>query len=400
MNNKFCFYKLKYIVQELNGYVMFVYIDESGNTGQNIADKTAPFFYHLATISKYNLDLDLNKRIRTFLHNHNKSELHATTDFLLLEKLSAIILQILKENNVYFFYAEIEKSYLAYAKLYDTIFDNVENSGARWSSYQIRPLRLMLLSNLIGIVDENIAFDFYKNCLMAQSQQQANDYLRRTCKLILKETYKLKDLRSKQIIEDAINGAMSFSSDITMFENKKQNKWRHLPHIVSFFPMLNAISEYSKKNKSRVHRIIHDEQEQVQLVMAEIHEIAAKIGKNGNVLNLRENGKFDFTKIPEKTFEMKDSKKSFGIQITDICLYILSHKEPDVFCEPQKYELYNYIQTHLVDKFIFTKDMLLFETNILYNQIMNTYISEEQLKAGKQYVKKMDVDFYKNLEKK
>lgn len=43
--------------------------------------------------------------------------------------------------------------------------------------------------------------------------------------------------------------------------------------------------------------------------------------------------------------------------------------------------------------------MLLFETNILYNQIMNTYISEEQLKAGKQYVKKMDVDFYKNLEK-
>ena len=77
---------------------------------------------------------------------------------------------------------------------------------------------------------------------------------------------------------------MSFSSDITMFENKKQNKWRHLPHIVSFFPMLNAISEYSKKNKSRVHRIIHDEQEQVQLVMAEIHEIAAKIAISAKTL--------------------------------------------------------------------------------------------------------------------
>ena len=379
---------------------MFVYIDESGNTGQNIADKTAPFFYHLATISKYNLDLDLNKRIRTFLHNHNKSELHATTDFLLLEKLSAIILQILKENNVYFFYAEIEKSYLAYAKLYDTIFDNVENSGARWSSYQIRPLRLMLLSNLIGIVDENIAFDFYKNCLMAQSQQQSNDYLRRTCKLILSETYKLKDPRSKQIIEDAIKGAMSFSSDITMFEEKKQDRWRHLPHTVSFAPMLNAISEYSKKNKSRVHRIIHDKQEQVQHVIAEIHEIAAKIGKNGNVLDLHENGKVDFTRIPEKTFEMKDSKKSFGIQITDICLYILSHKEPNIFYEPHKYELYNYMQTHLVNSFIFTKDMLLFEIKILYNQIMNTNLSEEQLKDGEKIVGEMEKDFYGKLSNK
>ena len=54
-----------------------------------------------------------------------------------------------KNNNVSFYYTEIEKSYLAYAKLFDTLFDNVENLSSRWIAYQLRPLRLMLLSNLI-----------------------------------------------------------------------------------------------------------------------------------------------------------------------------------------------------------------------------------------------------------
>lgn len=376
---------------------MFVFIDESGNSGKDMANKNCPIFYHLATLSKYNLDLDLNKRLHKFITDHSLNELHSAENPELLEELAPIILQELKDNNVSFYYAEVEKSYLAYAKLYDTIFDNIENKGVRWTAYQIRPLRLMLLCNLIGIVDENIAIDFYKNCLIASSQQQANDYLKRTCKLILAETYRLKDFRTKQIIEDALNGAKYFSSDITMFEKSKQDRWRHLPHIVSFLPMLNAISVYSRKHNSKVQRIIHDEQEQVQHVITEMHSIAAQAGASGVVWNLRENGSLDFTRIPEKSFEMKDSTKSYGIQITDICLYILTHGEPDFYFEPHKYELYNYINNHLIDRFIFSKRMLYFEASFWYNKIMNANLSSEQIEFGKQFVKRMDEEFYKNL---
>lgn len=282
---------------------MFVYIDESGNSGQNMADKDSPIFYHLATLSKYNLDLDLNKRLRTFITEYSLNELHSAETPELLEDLAPIVLQELKDNNVSFYYAKVEKSYLAYAKLFDTIFDNVENHGVRWTAYQLRPLRLMLFCNLIGIVDEKIAIDFYKNCLIASSQQQANDYLKRTCKLILAETYRLKDFRTKQIIEDAVNGAKYFSSDITMFEKCRQDRWRHLPHIVSFLPMLNAISIYSRKHNSKVQRIIHDEQEQVQHVITEMHSIAAHAGASGVIWDLRENGSLDFTRIPEKVLK-------------------------------------------------------------------------------------------------
>lgn len=376
---------------------MFVFIDESGNSGQNMADKDSPFFYHLALLSKYNIDLDLNGRIKKLLKSHSLDELHGAEISNLLDELSPTILQELKDNNASFYYAEVEKSYLAYAKLYDTLFDNEENLGARWSAYQLRPLRLMLLCKFIGIVDEAVAIDFYKNCLIARSRQQANDYLRSTCKLILSETYRLKDFRTKQIIEDALNGAKNFSSDITMFEKSKQDRWRHLPHIVSFLPMLNAISVYSRKHNSKVQRIIHDEQEQVQHVITEMYSIAAQSGARGVVWDLRENGSLDFKRIPEKSFEMKDSENSYGIQLTDICLYLITHGEPDSFFEPHKYELYKYIYEHLIDKFIFSKQMLFSEASFWYNKIMNTNFSQEQIEFGKNFVKKMDDDFYERL---
>ena len=182
-----------------------------------------------------------------------------------------------------------------------------------------------------------------------------------------------------------------------MFEKSKQDRWRHLPHIVSFLPMLNAISVYSKQHNSKVQKIIHDAQEQVQHAITEMHEIAAKSGKTGAVWDLRENGSLNFTRIPENSFEMKDSTKSYGIQITDVCLYILTHDEPDSFFEPHKYELYNYINKHLIDRFIFSKKMLYFEASLWYNKIMNANLSQDQIEFGKDFVKKMDDKFYERL---
>ena len=143
--------------------------------------------------------------------------------------------------------------------------------------------------------------------------------------------------------------------------------------------------------------IIHDEQLQVQHAITQMHEIAVQSGSTGKVWDLHENGSLDFTRIPEKSFEMKDSTKSYGIQITDVCLYILTHGEPDSYFEPNKYQLYNYINTHLVDRFIFSKKMLFIETSLWYNKIMNANLSIEQIEYGKQFVKKMDEEFYKNL---
>ena len=41
--------------------------------------------------------------------------------------------------------------------------------------------------------------------------------------------------------------------------------------------------------------------------------------------------------------------------------------------------------------------MLFFETSLWYNKIMNSNLSQEQIKFGKDFVKKMDDEFYERL---
>lgn len=152
---------------------MFAYIDEAGNTGKNNADKIQPIFSYMTLASKINLDLDLDNIIRNIFSKFNISELHGAEQNELIELYASDVLKLLRKNSVSFCTSIVEKDFLSYAKLYDTIFDNVENKGARFQTYQIRPLRLFMLSNLCGITPVEIAHDFYENCLFANNEDQA-----------------------------------------------------------------------------------------------------------------------------------------------------------------------------------------------------------------------------------
>lgn len=374
---------------------MFVYIDESGSTGRNIADENRPQFYHLALLSRN--DLDSDERIKDFLNGHKIEELHSVEKPSVLESASSIILQILEENNASFFFGEVKKTFFAYAKIFDTLFDNEENIGARWETYQVAPLRLMLFWNFIQFLDEKIAVDFYKNCLMASSQQQADECLRKICKQILAVTYKLPDDRCRQIIEDAINGAKYYGSNISIFEADKQNRWRNLPHIVSFGPMLNAISLYAKEHDIKVQKILHDEQGQVHHALIEIYNDAAAQGLNGIPLSLKENGKFDFTQIPSDCFEMKNSKTSYGIQTADVCLYVLIHQLQNPNYESNKYKLCSYIVKHTIDHFEFSEKTLFDAISDWERRFSRIKLSPEDIEKGEQIVKKMEKQFYDRL---
>jgi hypothetical protein len=93
---------------------------------------------------------------------------------------------------------------MSYAKLYDILFDNIENKGARFQTYQIRELRLFLLSNLMEIVPVEVAHSFYEECLFAKSEEKAIEALKDSCDKILSNIHLAKDERTKHIISDAV----------------------------------------------------------------------------------------------------------------------------------------------------------------------------------------------------
>ena len=145
---------------------MFVYIDESGNSGKNLKDNNQPYFFHMAMVSKRNIQDD--KRFIRILEENSINELHASEYKGNREYTNDCIKRIIQENDCYFAIIHIEKSFLAYAKFYDSLFDPYENKRARYQFYYCRPLKMMMLSNFLTLVPKEIMFDFYEKCLLSK----------------------------------------------------------------------------------------------------------------------------------------------------------------------------------------------------------------------------------------
>ncbi len=373
---------------------MFVYIDESGHTGKNSKDPAQPVFHYMAAASLKNLDLDLDGRFKKILKQNGISEIHGAVNFNKIEDYAADILKILRSNSVSFFYTIIEKDCMAYAKLYDTIFDNVENKGVRFQAYQVRTLRLMLLGMIIEMVPVDVAHKFYEECLFSKSESDAISVLIDTCNVILSKVHMVRDERAREIIIDAAKWAIKNPSALTTFNADKQNRWAHLPHIAGFLPLMNMLSSYSNEHKSPIMRITHDNQDQLRKVLNEIHRVASD-PNNLKTVNLGENGTIELTEIKNTVFDLRDSATSFGLQTVDICLYVLSHTdkiEQNSIDWPNANALLEYVVSHTSPYFL-TKENLISEAKERYERIMNAPLTEEDIARGQKTVDDWERDF-------
>ncbi|MDR0374888.1 MAG: DUF3800 domain-containing protein [Treponema sp.] len=198
-----------------------------------------------------------------------------------------------------------------------------------------------------------------------------------TCKQILELSDNSLDERSRQLISDPLKWVINNPKDITTYNTRKVDRWRYLPNVVTFLPMLDMFARCAKSMNSRVNKIVHDEQNQMKKIFIEIH----KLTSNKNVpekWDLRENGYFYLKTIKESTFEMKTSSVSPGLQLVDICLYLICHKEiilQNKQINPNTAYLLMYIVTH-GKSFDFTLNGFLRESNELHKKIMTIPFKE------------------------
>jgi hypothetical protein len=373
---------------------MFAFIDESGHTGKKISDSSQSNFYSLGLLSRYNPDVFLKSGIETICSTNHITELHGAELGPKIENIAGPLLSLLKIISPKFFLAEVDKDYLALTKVFDTLFDNVENPGVRHHTYQIRPFRILLLYKLAAVVEKSVAFKFYEDCLFASSEEKAMETLIETCDKILEQVHILPDARSRELITDALTWAKDHPIAITAFNTRKIDRWRHLPNVVTFLPMLNMFSKYSKKYNSKVNKIIHDEQNQVKEIFKEIHALASR--KDGvERLDLRENGYILLKNLRESVFEMKSSDSSPGLQIVDICLYVFCHRDFILRNHQENPYTFNLL-TYIIDSgsyFDFTLDGFIKESNELYEKIMSLPLTEEEIENGEKILEDMETNW-------
>ena len=305
---------------------MFAYIDEAGHTGKNLSDPIQKEFYTLGMVSKYNIDIMFKDQFDRLCHYLHVDELHAVEMGENIEAIAEFIILVFRKASPCFSLCIVEKEYLAIAKLFDTIFDSYENIGARSHVYNVRPLRLLLLGKLCFVTPIKTAIMFYEKCLFAQDQKEANDTLIEVCNEIIDNLSMLPDQRSKELIGDALNWAKSNPSAITTYNTRREDRWKHLPNIVTFLPMLDQIARIAKRKGANVNKIIHDEQQQMRNNFLKMHQLVSD-RKRPDIWDMRDNGYYLLANLKDSVFEMKSSKSSPGIQIVDICLYVFTHRD-------------------------------------------------------------------------
>ena len=219
---------------------MYAYIDESGNSGSNLRDPHQPYFYHMALLSSYNLDLD--KKFQELLREFNIHEIHASQQKNLIELYAEKLVFILGQYDIRFFLHCTEKKTFAYIKLFEAIFDSGENKYADPYIYNMDSLKLALLCYFIDSTDKLIAFDFYENCLMTSNLDSSINRFKCICSNISENIKQGKNKLINRYINNVLSGAKVFPQDLSLFSEKKNYD---SPNLFDWLPIMREISIYS-----------------------------------------------------------------------------------------------------------------------------------------------------------
>jgi hypothetical protein len=299
---------------------MYAYLDETGNTGDNLFDKNQPIFLTGALITKTNFDILYKGKINKICQKLGATSLHANElGFRKLDDIAQDLLKILKKSDGRIFLFKIVKKDLALTKLVDTIFDSGENLAVPWHIYNYKVLRLLIVIKLAYILNEDILKLFWSS-LMELKENRAYIKFRNVLTEILVNVKELPDERSREIVSEAIKWAIENPETIHLHVNERIHKYGHLPNIVAFPSLLGGIDILSEKWDRPVLEIIHDRQSQFESTLKVWHEILSNA--KPDIIILPGGDKERIRKVFGSKFKISNSDESAGIQVIDIILWL------------------------------------------------------------------------------
>lgn len=302
---------------------MFAFIDESGNTGPNLFDPDQPVFYSVAVISKRDLDIDYAPEFSRLAQSCGASSLHAAElGIAALERILPEIQRMIKRDNVRFFLGEITKRDLVLTKLADTLLDAHENRAVPWHVYNVRALRLLNVVKLSVVANEPSLKGFWC-ALMDKNPSHAQQAFVRCLQDMQTRLHEIPDARSRQIIGDAIQWAIAQPEAISV-HSQRSARLGHLPHLVVFPSVLDAIQRQSEYWHRPVEEIRHDQESLVATALKNLHMLIS----NAPVT------KFEWIDMtipvggaPGSKFKIVCSRQSAGVQLADIVLWLLRREK-------------------------------------------------------------------------
>lgn len=315
---------------------MFFHIDESGNTGNNLFDKTQPRLSYGVLSSKTNVDalcISIHNKIQKEI---GRPQIHANElGFGGLVQIADYLVELQQKMDFDFDfdYYFIEKPDYALVLFFDAVFDAGLNEAVKWDVYWT-PMRYLIIHKLSILFDEKLLRDSWRLCIAKRIERHGDDIINLLSEVRERVVRSGLDARSVEIIVDAMNYGIAnpLSLDFGHPDQKMVS-----PNAVGFQFVVSCIARrVRKKRRRRPNSIIVDRQNQFNNAQIGTHYNLSRISEgirkapqkekdiylNHPLFSTFEKSEILNEGLSDKELTISKSSDSIGLQIVDVYLWI------------------------------------------------------------------------------
>ena len=299
---------------------MYCFVDESGNTGQNLFDDDQPILYYGVITCRVNLDVVAEPLLKRLRHRLGVNRLHANQ--LGVARLSEISLDLAKfstKNDVRFSLFKVSKPDHAIITFFDQVFDSGLNEAIPWEHYWT-PLRYVLLFKVAHLFDRETAEKAWQ-ARKETSAARAKELLQEVFATLLERIDTLPDARSRDLVSGGLKWAAAHPFEIGYEAGNKDSALQISPNLVGFQQVLQSIADLAANQSRKVRAITVDRQTEFNKAQDELAELYRKM--RGHKQSMGPGmPEMNMINMPEVPPRFQPGDESAGLELVDVTLWV------------------------------------------------------------------------------
>ena len=321
---------------------MYFYVDESGHTGANLFDDAQPMLYYGVLSSKLNVDLVAEAGVARLRSRLGVDRLHANVlGNGPLVTVARELVRIQKQIDFRFDIYRVAKPDHAIICFFDQVFDQGLNPAMTWTGYWT-PLRYVALLKIASLFDAGLAKQAW-DARISVDDDVAHNGLREVCRILIDRLDQLPDVRSRQLLGDALSWVVSNPAAIGYNVPDKKAILQITPNIIGFQTVMHGIAGRIQRAKRQAQKIIVDHQSQFNKAQRTLADFYAS-ARNLEWASGPGMPKMNMKNMPVVPIEFSSSGASAGLELVDLHLWVFKRFMEDKGLAP---ELFMLIKPHL-----------------------------------------------------
>ena len=159
--------------------------------------------------------------------------------------------------------------------------------------------------------------------MMEHTEEEAFKKFDEACTTVLDRVSILPDLRSQEVISEALRWALDNPQKVYMHPGSKISRYENLPNLVGFGNLLDGIEQWSKNWRQPVKKIYHDRQSQFGKSLRLWHEMLSTVDADVDPIVLPGGERYVFGKVFGSKLVITGSEECAGVQVIDVVLWLM-----------------------------------------------------------------------------